>query len=303
MDHRLICEWLELPSESWPPDPLQLVGLGREQLTQQLLDERVHERMEIVRRYQLAHPDESTEAMNRLAQAYLALLPVVSAPTGEPPVILEAETARTELGKEGSRTSSDPSVRAAVFPVAIPSVPAPAVPQEIQHAAPAVVAATRRALYHRIARIRRVLRVWEALGDCLRDSTGRVTRSPDAALFAQHCAALAALARSLPSRLGSAGQTGYLVVALARQQVVVSTFQSLLSGQREALARDWIAGQAQLQHELATLRAAARTSRKKASLRRSIGRPVAFLAGRPGIVLFALGCLALLVALWRTLAR
>ena len=46
--------------------------------------------------------------------------------------------------------------------------------------------------------------------------------------------------------MGQAGQPGYLVVALARQQMIVPTLQTLLPSQREALARDWQAGHALL---------------------------------------------------------
>src|SRR5260221_1174868 len=37
------------------------------------IETHVHERLETVRRYQLPHPEEVTEAMNRLAQAFVCL--------------------------------------------------------------------------------------------------------------------------------------------------------------------------------------------------------------------------------------
>src|SRR4029077_11664790 len=111
MDHRLICQWLHLPPESWPPDPYRLFWIEPAALTHALLEERVQERIQIVRRYQLVHPDECTEAMNRLAQAYVSL--GISHPDPEP-VAPQAETPRTELGRQGTRVSSDPSIRAAI---------------------------------------------------------------------------------------------------------------------------------------------------------------------------------------------
>src|ERR1051326_5712862 len=103
MDHRLICEWLRLPPDRWPPDPYQLVGIEPSALTHALLEKRVQQRIELVRRYQLAHPDECTEALNRLAQAYVSLSASPSEPdVAEAPVILETDAARTELGDRKS---------------------------------------------------------------------------------------------------------------------------------------------------------------------------------------------------------
>ena len=54
--------------------------------------------------------------------------------------------------------------------------------------------------------------------------------------------------------LGQAGQPGYLVLALARQELMVPMLQSLLPSQREALARDWQAGHDLLVNHRAFLR-------------------------------------------------
>lgn len=73
MNHELICSWLGIPIECWPPDHYRLLGLevGEENTAQ--IELRVHQRLDAVRRYQMTYPEEATEAMNRLAQAFVCL--------------------------------------------------------------------------------------------------------------------------------------------------------------------------------------------------------------------------------------
>jgi hypothetical protein len=73
MNHEVIFTWLGLPPASWPPDHYQLLGLNQGEGDIQRIEQEVHERMERVRRYQLSHPEQATEAMNRLAQALVCL--------------------------------------------------------------------------------------------------------------------------------------------------------------------------------------------------------------------------------------
>ena len=69
----LICEWLGLPAGTWPPDHYRLLGLEPGESDAERIERRIHERLDAVRRYQMAHPEQATEAMNRLAQAYVCL--------------------------------------------------------------------------------------------------------------------------------------------------------------------------------------------------------------------------------------
>jgi hypothetical protein len=292
MDHRLICQWLHLPPESWPPDPYRLVGIEPAALTHALLEERVQERIQIVRRYQLVHPDECTEAMNRLAQAYVSLAvsqqqPVAAIPA---PVVGPSIPLESLLPPPPAPAPTAPSPVAPPQPKAS-TAPAPGMPSN------------RRTIYHRLARVRRLLRAWRGVEHYLGDSGWRIARPTDADALAGACAELVALVDALPRGVGRAGEPGYLVMALARQQVIVSTFQALLPSQREALARDWSAGMTQLEMQLAVLRSAARALRKKGSFRRSAARVVALLFDRPELALLLLGCLALLIAIWRTAAH
>jgi hypothetical protein len=73
MSDELIRTWLKLPPEPWPPDPRTLLGLEPGESDVHRIEARAQERMEQVRRYQWAHPDEVTEAMRWLAQAVVSL--------------------------------------------------------------------------------------------------------------------------------------------------------------------------------------------------------------------------------------
>src|SRR5688500_9952169 len=73
MSHDLIRSWLGLPAGAWPPDHYQLLGLRPGETDVALIEQRARQRLDKVRCYQLAHPEQATEALNRLAQAYVCL--------------------------------------------------------------------------------------------------------------------------------------------------------------------------------------------------------------------------------------
>jgi hypothetical protein len=73
MAHDRICVWLALPSHDWPPDHYCLLGLRPGEADPARIEHRVHQRLETVRRYQLQDPDQATEAMNQIAQAFVCL--------------------------------------------------------------------------------------------------------------------------------------------------------------------------------------------------------------------------------------
>jgi hypothetical protein len=73
MSQELISSWLELESGQWPPNHYQLLGLAPGEGDANLIEERVHQRLDTVRRYQMMYPDQATEAMNLLAQAFVCL--------------------------------------------------------------------------------------------------------------------------------------------------------------------------------------------------------------------------------------
>src|SRR5262249_42200193 len=73
MNQELISKWLGLAAENGLPNHYALLGLPPGEKSIERIEQQVHERMERVRHYQLSHPEEATEAMNRLAQALVCL--------------------------------------------------------------------------------------------------------------------------------------------------------------------------------------------------------------------------------------
>ena len=74
MNRDMICTWLGLADKRWPPDPYALLGLAPGDCDGPSIEKRVQERMAKLRCYQLSHPEEATEGMNRVAQAFIALI-------------------------------------------------------------------------------------------------------------------------------------------------------------------------------------------------------------------------------------
>jgi hypothetical protein len=73
MDVACLCRWLKLPSDQWPPDHYTLLGLPRGAADMVQIETQAHDRMKLVRCYQISHPELATEAMNRLAEAFACL--------------------------------------------------------------------------------------------------------------------------------------------------------------------------------------------------------------------------------------
>lgn len=73
MDHDKICGWLGIANGSWPPNHYCLLGLRPGEENVAVIEQHVHERLARLRAYQLSHPEQATEAMNLLAQAFMCL--------------------------------------------------------------------------------------------------------------------------------------------------------------------------------------------------------------------------------------
>src|SRR5207253_3346185 len=67
------CTWLGLPAGAWPPDHYTLLGLSPGEQDVVRIEQHVHDRLAKLRCYQLSNPEQATEAMNRLAQAFMCL--------------------------------------------------------------------------------------------------------------------------------------------------------------------------------------------------------------------------------------
>jgi hypothetical protein len=384
MRQDLICSWLELPAGSWPPDHYRLLGLEPGEGDPERIEEHVHERLETVRRYQLPHPEEVTEAMNRLAQAFVCLTDPRTKETydrtvmGLEPVALQgagvavaggpnvpgrsqvewlyqpwarsaAELPIAEALAELERETkgSDSKRQAAQFD--IPVLPAAAAhPAEAEAASPAPESAakaleapagdspstmvasapllvappekstlvevieaarnspaarrglgTKRDFYHRLARTRSLLRAWQEAGKYLSSPRRRLTKPAEATDLIREMTQIRTGLEKFPPLLGAAGQPGYLVVSLARQQVVVPTYQTLLPSQRIKLAADWQLGLQLLAEHREFLRQELRLHRKKSPLTRAVLATRSFL-DKPGGILLLVALLALNLAIWKS---
>jgi hypothetical protein len=340
MTHDLIRAWLGLPPGEWPPDHYSLLGLQPGEADPAHMEQTVHARLDSVRRYQLIHPEEATEAMNRLAQAFVCLTdpeakraydetlfgtpaePEVVEPSAldEPPEAYDPLAWLYNPASLEGEASPGPAPgpvesQASVEPVAVAPPPqpvnaAPPVVASVPPADPGVEAArsqparrglgTKRALYHRIVATRGLLHAWERSGKYLAPTKRRLTRRSEAVDLLRQLTEVRSQLEAFPPVLGRAGQPGYLVTSLARQQLIVPTFQSLLPDQREALSRDWHAGHKLLAAHRDYLRQELRALRRRSPPVRLIRAVRASLNDNPGIVLAILAGLAIVITLIRT---
>jgi hypothetical protein len=355
MSRELICSWLKIAAEPWPPDHYTLVGLQRGEADAARIERHVRERHELLLRYQLTHPEQVTEALNRLAQAFVCLTdpaakraydaallgkplePVAPAPAAAPAVDTPApaspkpppdplawlygpftEGTRQKLAAamgaepaEQAPAASEPTAPAtaqangsaappaepAPPQVAPPPAPAPPPADPVVEAAQSALArrglGTKRALYYRISRTRQLIRAWVQVGKYVGDATAQLRKRSDAVELVRQLTSIRQLLRDFPPLLGQAGQPGYLVVALARQPLILQTFLGLLPTQREALVRDWQAGLALLAAHRLFLREELWGLRRKGRLGRAVRAVQAVFSERPGLWLLLVALVAL----------
>jgi hypothetical protein len=295
MSVELICSVLGLSPSRWPPDHYALLGLEPGEADAARIEERVLERMERLRPYQLAHPESVTDAMNRLAQALVCLTDpdarsAYDATLQPPPTPLPPA--------RPSEEDSSPYPLAPAEPVA----PAPVVlPRRVPAPARSRSDGDRRRLYRRLAAVRHLRDAWRAAGLYLADAGRRLQRPVEAV---ELVTALWEVRRSTDGEaappIGHTGQPGSLVGALARQPHLLHTFRHLLADQRAALAADWLAAAGRIDELVLELQDRVRRRRRdrlRRALRR-IGRSL--VTDRLDVTLFVLGLTALGIALYRS---
>jgi hypothetical protein len=162
---------------------------------------------------------------------------------------------------------------------------------------------SKRALYYQIARTRQLLWAWEQVGKYLNRPTRLVSHPTEATDLIQHMGVIRELLPSAMPAMGKAGQPGYLVLALARQQLIVPMLQTLLPSQRGALARDWQAGHAALRSVRLFLRQELRSIRRRRGWRHGLRLIGVSLRDHPGLVLLVLAWIAVNLANWPESAR
>ena len=360
MSHELICTWLKIPADSWPPDHYTLLGLEAAESDPARIEQHVHQRHECLLRYQLTHPEQVTEAMNRLAQAFNCLSdpaakkaydtthfpdrvpapppaptppPAAPAPPPVEPRPLAAtpdplawlygpwsraapkrpwrhpprsRCPRTSLpirrpprpwlvGFRRSAATDAPSPAATA-----PEPPPPATELEAEDPVvelAAFSAPARRGLGSKLALYYRISPGASCCGPGFRSATTSATRfqltkKPDAIDLVRQLGTIRQLLQGFPPLLGQAGQPGYLVIALARQQMIVQTFLALLPSQREALVRDWQEGLKLLAAHRRFLRDELWALHRKGWIGRSFRVMRALVTDQPGLWLVLLALLA-----------
>lgn len=287
MNHDILCTWLGLPKSCWPPDPYALLGVPQGEKDVARIEQQVHERLSRLRGYQLSHPEEATEAMNRLAQAFIQVTDCLSRPRKAPVTIATCSLPRNgtpqgpifkpKPSKEdtavGQKTVVDwretpPPVRGAAVPPPpiveepeppsdIPLEPAPVVmPEASQTPSLETIAflgqrspdaraglATWKDLQARITQTRQVSLAWKHAGKYLRNPKRMLTKASEETDLAHRMDYLFELMEEYPAFMGHPGKPGYRVVAMARLEMTTLMFKALDEQQREALAKDWDAGE------------------------------------------------------------
>ncbi|HKB42673.1 MAG TPA: hypothetical protein VKD72_39960, partial [Gemmataceae bacterium] len=114
VDTSAICAWLGVPPDLWPPDHYTLLGLPPGESSAERIEQHVQQRIECVRRYQLTNPEAATEAMNRLAQAFVCLTDAQARRAYDRSLFGTPPPAATETPRNGipalSPSSSPPAV-------------------------------------------------------------------------------------------------------------------------------------------------------------------------------------------------
>jgi hypothetical protein len=301
MSNELICSALGVSPDYWPPDHYALLGLRAGDVEPEVVEERVLARMERLRKYQLAHPEAVTDAMNRLAQALVCLSDPVAKRAYD--AALRPKAITSSFQEIYGEPEPGPYELAPPEPTTLPALSS--VPRasrswtgEPRTRRPGHTNAdARRELYRRLGAARRLLATWRELRDCLAHPRTKLGPA-DAIEFVG--ALMDVRDRSVGfDSFGLPGQPGSVVLGLARQSLPLSEFRHLSAGQRVELASDWLAGDAKLSSMYDDLLREVRRGR------RWVPRPFrhflrAVATDALDLTLLVLGLAALGLAIWRT---
>lgn len=262
MNADLIRTWLGLAEAAWPPDAHLLLGVTRGERDLERIEHQVQERLAKLRCYQISHPEEATEGMNRLAQAFVHLMdgcpkPATCAETPPPPTnsetVVERKTqldwqeAPPPVRRSGSVPNLSSSGTKRQTPKAKPAPNAHAHAQMIQqlaHDSPAARAGlgTLEAVIRRVDETRIALTAWNNAGAWLRDAKRAVVSVADDQDLTRRLNALTRALKSYPAIVGQPGTPGYRVAATARMHLNSLLVRGMDHAHRELLAHDWDSG-------------------------------------------------------------
>lgn len=267
MNAELLRGWLDLKDAAWPPAPHVLLGIGKAERNLAHIETQVHARLETLRRYQISHPDEATEGMNRLAQAFVQIMegypkptPADEAPVStSPPANSDVDTAIERKTKLDWQSAPPPVRRSGAMPTIPPgngkksvpkAQPAPhvhdtqAMIKHLAHDSKAARAglATIPAVVRRASETRRVLRAWNDAGRWLNVPKRRIQKPADDHDLARRLDAVKAALDDFVPILGQPGSPGYRVAATVRSPLNSFLVRGMDLPHRELLALDWVNG-------------------------------------------------------------
>jgi hypothetical protein len=317
MKKEMLCSWLGLPNAAWPPDPWALLGLQRGVYDLTVVEERVQDRLAKLRPYQLSYPEEATEGMNRLAEAFVALTQT-GKPTAAQATVAKDETAtnlQTKLDWQDETTQTKRHPEPAAKPgdpilVAKPfAPPRKFVRGEIDRALLCGLAehseeatsnvGTIDAVIDRVEDTRKLLCAWERVGAQMKAAGKKPLKAGEH--FTKHFATIAEVLTSYPAFVGHPGKPGYRVAAMARLQIPLPVIRAMTPDQREAMLVDWEMGYQVLLMHRKFLRRLFRKMRRRSALSLTLHAARAFLNDHPSVTYFGIVVLIALALLgiWR----
>ena len=253
-----------LAATDWPPDACTLLGVAPGERDCARIERKVQERLAKLRCHQLSHPEEATEGMNRLAQAFVDLMDGCS--DAKPSQADDAESAVSEETAIDRNTRLDwqsepPPVRRSgptpmlppadngkkPIPKALPAPNAKANTQMIRDLAQSLRQAraglgTLDAVIRRIDETHRALTAWNEAGLWLREPKRQVAKPSDDQNLARRLDAVSESLRRFPAIVGQPGTPGYRVAAVARLQLNSLLVRGMDLPHRELFALDWRSG-------------------------------------------------------------
>ncbi len=265
MKPELLCTWLGLEKTAWPPEPRTLLGLARDEHDLAVVEQRVHDCMNKLRTYQLSYPEEATEGMNRLAEAFLTLTETCSkerngaavsvkkdepsAPpdwSAEPPPVREEHADAPEAIAEEETATDEVMV---AKPFAPPSRPVlriidPNLMRDLAEESAEATShlATLEAVIERVEHTRLVLHAWDQLGKLLKKASAKKSSVKESDLFVTRLEKVRQAMKTYPPFLGQPGKPGYRVMVQARLKVPLAMVRGMTDDQREELLFDWEGG-------------------------------------------------------------
>jgi hypothetical protein len=325
MNSELLCRWLDLPDRTWPPDPHTLLGVSAAERDAAHIERQVHERMTKLRAVQIAHPEEATEGMNRIAQAFVQLMetgavaaklspPAVgsrvqarsgsAAPQGDTVVESAASDTSIEQPKKNDWQTAPPPVRRVTesgrIVVSAPHSPPPAdtlvrLGQDSPEARMGL--RTLESVIDRADQTRRLLHAWDRIGVFLRDPMRKLKKSDSKEFVAGFVEVTKRMDR-YPAIIGQPGKPGYRVAAMGRLQMSPEMFRAVDDVQRELLAIDWIHGRKVLFAHRQYLHILFKRLRRRGVMLRSLHAARSFLHDHPIVVAAVLAVFGVMAFFW-----